>query len=407
MDGSNDLSGFKYPSTDPEWSGLNLLLEAVTETYDQEQRMKIREGKKPMEIDTYKVIKEDGFPKEDASKKPVSSLDMDGSNDPSSFKYPLIDPKWSNFNLLLEVSMETYDQERRIKISEGKKARERDAYEVIKEDGFPKEDASKKPIRFLDYAFEGASSSSNKNHIVETNSKEHDHVPKLKKKTGLKRPQIQWVPVPDDEENFEVLDEEWVLDNEENVEAFDQEWISDDGENVDALDKEWAPNESLKKKRKRSKGGGSSERHNPTQPLSTSATTDTTLELPQEFKNKISELGGTDITLIIQKSLFPTDLNPNHNRLSIPLNQIKNGDFLREADKNAIEVPLIQPSLELTRVTLAKWDMRKPSGSVNSSYVLRSTWLKVAKANQLKPDDVVQVWSFRVHDKLHLALVKV
>ncbi|RVW47698.1 hypothetical protein CK203_107055 [Vitis vinifera] len=33
--------------------------------------------------------------------------------------------------------------------------------------------------------------------------------------------------------------------------------------------------------------------------------------------------GGSDVTFVIQKPLFKTDVIPGHNRLSIPLNQIQ------------------------------------------------------------------------------------
>ncbi|KAJ7950581.1 B3 domain-containing protein [Quillaja saponaria] len=48
-------------------------------------------------------------------------------------------------------------------------------------------------------------------------------------------------------------------------------------------------------------------------------------ELPVEFRNKIEELGGSEIKLVIQKELFGTDLNPNNGRFSIPQTQILAG----------------------------------------------------------------------------------
>ncbi|CAL0299021.1 unnamed protein product [Lupinus luteus] len=124
-------------------------------------------------------------------------------------------------------------------------------------------------------------------------------------------------------------------------------------------------------------------------------------EMPQEFINKINEMGGNETVLLITKSLFDSDLSDQQNRLSIPSKQIKNMNFLREGEVedleggNSMEVKLVQPSLEVTNITLAKWNMRKGNGSISSSFVLRSSsWKKVIKDNQLQVDDRIQVWSF-------------
>nr|XP_029150503.1 B3 domain-containing protein At1g05920 [Arachis hypogaea] len=134
-------------------------------------------------------------------------------------------------------------------------------------------------------------------------------------------------------------------------------------------------------------------------------------ELPQNFKN-FSDMGGSRITLLIEKTLYHSNLNPRQNRLSIPSQQDK--DFLLPTEleileeKKGIKVKLIQPSLETTELTLIKWFMHKgpESEKVSISYILRSNWVKVAKANNLEKDDVVQVWSFRVDEKLCMAIVK-
>ncbi|OIW21705.1 hypothetical protein TanjilG_08325 [Lupinus angustifolius] len=96
----------------------------------------------------------------------------------------------------------------------------------------------------------------------------------------------------------------------------------------------------------------------------------------------------------------------------MPLRQIKNLGFLREGEletlghKKGISVTLIQPSLNLTKLTLVRWDMRKENGTNSSNYVLRSSWMNVVNSNQLEEGDKVQVWSFRVQEELHIALVK-
>ncbi|KAJ7950579.1 B3 domain-containing protein [Quillaja saponaria] len=50
-------------------------------------------------------------------------------------------------------------------------------------------------------------------------------------------------------------------------------------------------------------------------------------ELPVEFRNKIKELGGSEIKLVIQKELFGTDLNPNNGRFLNPSNPNSSRSF--------------------------------------------------------------------------------
>ncbi|XP_060668883.1 B3 domain-containing protein At1g05920-like [Ziziphus jujuba] len=143
-------------------------------------------------------------------------------------------------------------------------------------------------------------------------------------------------------------------------------------------------------------------------------------ELPVEFRREIEAMGGTDITLIMQKEVTKTDLKPYHNRLLMPFTKII-GDFLKPEEKatlraqNVIEhVPLMMKRaspvarMELMNINMRQWDMHKNSGKMSSSnYVLRTSWKEVVTNNKLEEDDVVQIWSFRVQDRLHLALVVV
>uniref|UniRef100_A0A2N9ENJ1 Uncharacterized protein n=1 Tax=Fagus sylvatica TaxID=28930 RepID=A0A2N9ENJ1_FAGSY len=83
-------------------------------------------------------------------------------------------------------------------------------------------------------------------------------------------------------------------------------------------------------------------------------------------------------------------------------------------DKVMEEVPFIDPSGEVNTMTLTQWDMRKPSGTKSSSYILRTNWNKVLKANlkttsELKAKRVIQIWSFRrqVGDEQQLGLALV
>jgi hypothetical protein len=135
--------------------------------------------------------------------------------------------------------------------------------------------------------------------------------------------------------------------------------------------------------------------------------------MPTEFKDKIMRLQGSDINLVIQKELTITDMKAYQDRLSIPRCQMRY-DFLskeeqvsleeKEADGihfKGMEVPLIEPDLQVSTIFLKKWKL----GSSNC-YMLSKPWIKVAERNQLEPSNTIQLWSFRVDQKLHLALIK-
>ena len=51
------------------------------------------------------------------------------------------------------------------------------------------------------------------------------------------------------------------------------------------------------------------------------------------------------------------------------------------------------------------WDMKKPRGKTCSIYVLSSDWNSVVKGNDLKVNDVIQLWSFRAKSILCFGLV--
>ncbi|XP_059446362.1 B3 domain-containing protein At2g31420-like [Corylus avellana] len=135
--------------------------------------------------------------------------------------------------------------------------------------------------------------------------------------------------------------------------------------------------------------------------------------MPTEFKNRIMGLQGSDINLVIQKVLTDTDMKGSQDRLSIPRGQMRY-DFLsseeqvsleeKEADGKhfkGMEVPLIEPSLKESSIFLKKWKL----GS-SCCYMLSSPWINIAKRNGLKSGNDVQLWSFRVNQRPHLALIK-
>jgi len=68
-------------------------------------------------------------------------------------------------------------------------------------------------------------------------------------------------------------------------------------------------------------------------------------------------MGGTNIMLVIQKKLFPSDLDKGLTRLSMPLKQLRS-DFLTEEEKSMLnaqeEIPtmLIDPRHEELKIIL-------------------------------------------------------
>lgn len=135
-------------------------------------------------------------------------------------------------------------------------------------------------------------------------------------------------------------------------------------------------------------------------------------DMPTEFKNKIQSLHGFRVQLVIQKEIFPTDLSPHHDRLSMPKNQVSNQDFLGEQDKKklklegSIRVKVIDPNLNEYELRLSEWKFKSRSCSGlskrkrSSSYMLNSGWSKISenKKNKLQKEDIIQVWSFRVNN---------
>ncbi|KAI5355763.1 hypothetical protein L3X38_008658 [Prunus dulcis] len=141
-------------------------------------------------------------------------------------------------------------------------------------------------------------------------------------------------------------------------------------------------------------------------------------ELPQELKRIISGIGG-DVKLVIQKKICASDMSANNARFSIPGIKGKSTDFLKEKEqsdldirdsdkkKRLIGIPVLMLNpydLSFDSLRLKKWQM-----GGNHVYNLVSGWRKVAKANKLEEDEMVQLWSFRLnHDsQLCFVLVKV
>ncbi|KAA8523838.1 hypothetical protein F0562_010261 [Nyssa sinensis] len=121
-------------------------------------------------------------------------------------------------------------------------------------------------------------------------------------------------------------------------------------------------------------------------------------ELPVQFKDRIREKGGYDLKFLIQKKLYKTDTSRGHNRLSMPLTQIKDHDFLTDEEKkkinqtknNEITVEVIGTKLDTYELCFKKWNMKKATGNISSSYVLITGWNSIVYDDELKKDMAVQ-----------------
>ncbi|KAL7087780.1 hypothetical protein ACP275_13G089700 [Erythranthe tilingii] len=233
----------------------------------------------------------------------------------------------------------------------------------------------------------------------------------LKKKNRNKR-KIRSKPV------FEIYDDD---DDDWQVLEYDQQQEQEEEEYSDhtaaaaakRMKKSSSNNNNNNPKKKKESSGEGSSSQPPPRPL------------PEDFKKAMRKLarGGKRVSeekLVIEKGLFKTDLAKGNNRLSIPFTQVLDHTFLTDEETHFLttrdgnnkmnfkEVTIIEPSLELEKVKLCRWDMNKANGkNTSSNYVLNGAWSNVAQRNNLEPEDVVQLWSFRIDQELHLALVKI
>ncbi|KAH0714513.1 hypothetical protein KY284_007418 [Solanum tuberosum] len=141
-------------------------------------------------------------------------------------------------------------------------------------------------------------------------------------------------------------------------------------------------------------------------------------ELDIEFKKLIICNGGSleSVKLVIEKTLFKTDVKPEEGRFSIPKKQMSNSFLEPEEDAHLstrnegkmceMKVMLIEPSRRISEINLRKWFMNKDNGKVSLSYVLVTYWNEVVRRNNLECDTKVQLWAFRKGVDLCFALVK-
>ncbi|KAF7151570.1 hypothetical protein RHSIM_Rhsim02G0210600 [Rhododendron simsii] len=130
-----------------------------------------------------------------------------------------------------------------------------------------------------------------------------------------------------------------------------------------------------------------------------------TPDLPDEFKERIRNLGGAKATLVIQKVLEGTDVSTRHGRLSLPRGKLIDKEFpsgkgINGKDVAEIEARLIPENGKEHEIDIRQWNMK------NRIYNAVKGWNEVVKEHKLCKDLLVQLWSFRVQGNLWFALLK-
>ncbi|XP_071708959.1 B3 domain-containing protein At2g32645-like [Rutidosis leptorrhynchoides] len=133
---------------------------------------------------------------------------------------------------------------------------------------------------------------------------------------------------------------------------------------------------------------------------------DVTKRLKKFIEN---EMNGSEINVLIQKHITESDTRRNLNRLNMPMLQVLTHDFLTEDEKHyldmnmEIEVPLVGPNLRMYEELM---DLKVWSMSSSKNYVLKRCWFDFWEKNEvdLKEGELIQVWSFRIENRLCFAI---
>ncbi|KAK9668606.1 hypothetical protein RND81_13G071900 [Saponaria officinalis] len=104
-------------------------------------------------------------------------------------------------------------------------------------------------------------------------------------------------------------------------------------------------------------------------------------ELPVEYRQKIAEMGGSDVQFVMQKRLYDADVSTEKSRLTMPCRQCR----INFGKVGKTQVMLIHKDgnkLREMMMTFFRWD-------TVSSYVFNGSWNNLVEVNGLKTDDVV------------------
>ncbi|XP_010474439.1 PREDICTED: B3 domain-containing protein At2g24670-like [Camelina sativa] len=118
---------------------------------------------------------------------------------------------------------------------------------------------------------------------------------------------------------------------------------------------------------------------------------------------------------IIDKELTDTDVIANNNRLSLPVSEIVELDFLNPAEEFIIENDANKPRkvgvnailLATYRNEVKEYIMRLKLWMMGDCpvYNLVTKWNQVVKDLSLESEDQISVWSFRSEDQLYFVIV--
>ncbi|KAF7848872.1 hypothetical protein BT93_L1483 [Corymbia citriodora subsp. variegata] len=133
--------------------------------------------------------------------------------------------------------------------------------------------------------------------------------------------------------------------------------------------------------------------------------------LPKIFWDKIKEMHGQGVRLMLEKKLCATDMNPRKGWLSIPKGKIHQ-KFLTE--KEILDLDLKDMTVSLIelgpgKVVRHKLKLRKDYKRKDYfSYVLTKGWNAITHSdagNGLEVGCLIQLWAFRVNGDLYFCLV--
>ncbi|GJZ19814.1 B3 domain-containing protein, DNA-binding pseudobarrel domain protein [Tanacetum coccineum] len=137
-------------------------------------------------------------------------------------------------------------------------------------------------------------------------------------------------------------------------------------------------------------------------------------EVTERLKEFITsdEMYGSELKLVIQKTLHTSDLKSDQNRLNLPFKQLVTQEFLTDEEKRelgdnkAIEVRLVGPTLQMYEEPMT---FKIRSMSCTKNYVLITNWNHFVADNikDLKEFSKIQLWSFRKDQQLCFALAVV
>jgi hypothetical protein len=131
--------------------------------------------------------------------------------------------------------------------------------------------------------------------------------------------------------------------------------------------------------------------------------------LPLAFKERIEQMNGFDVNLVIQKELTMNDVKGENNRFSMPIDKmIEESIFLTPLERLSLNIHVFMLDHNLRiwdDMYLKKWKLGK--SEVYKVYNITGGWYKLVVQNDLKESQKIQLWSFRSNNnRLNFALVK-